>query len=205
MTVQSATGSSAIDHRWRHRNKTWSRYRHDRPRRADNAPRASRRRTPVLAHLLVAASVALAAVGCAPPDDPATRNACDAANRTPDELHDALDVFHLALPADATEVSFARSGGSQAYSLTLVFRTTPDGLADFVATSKLPTPSPDTDPTPAGQPPLAPGISKCGIDDGFTYSVIVDGDSTFPGVWRSFAVDNTNSNTPRVLVVATVL
>jgi hypothetical protein len=203
-TVQSATGSSAIDRRRLYRDKARDRNRQARPRRAENAPCASRRGTLVLAQLLVAASVALAAVGCAFHGDPAKRNPCDAANRTTDKLHHAVDAFHFALPADATDVSFATSEGWTAYSVTLVFRTTPDGLARFFATSKFPTPSQSADPKPAGQL-LAAGTPECELDHGFTYSAIVSRDSTYPDLIRSLAIDNTNSNAPRVLVVAAVL
>jgi hypothetical protein len=97
------------------------------------------------------------------------------------------------------------SEGWQSNSLTLVFRTTPDGLTRFLDASRLPTPAPSTEPTPGGQP-LATGEAKCGLDDGFTYSAIVElDDTTYPGIRRSFAVDTTDSTTPRVLVVAAVL
>jgi hypothetical protein len=149
--------------------------------------------------LLVAASIGLASVGCAS-HDPAKRNPCDTANRTADNLKDAANAFHIALPADAAEVSFATSEGGQAYSLTLIFRTTPDGLTRFYATSNLPLPAPAS----TGQQ-LAAGTPKCELDRGFTYSAIVSSDSTYSGQIRSLAVDNTKSDAPRVLVVAAVL
>lgn len=156
----------------------------------------------MLALVLAAAGVASVGVGCTYPGDPAKRNPCDAANRTADALHRAVDAFHLTLPADATDVAFATSEGGMGYSVTLTFRTTPDGLTRFFASSKLPAPS--AVPKPAGQA-LAAGTPKCELDRGFTYSAILGTDSTYPGLIRSVAVDRTNPDVPGVLVVAAVL
>lgn len=150
--------------------------------------------------VLVAACAGLMAAGCGPRDDPAKRNPCDAANRTQDVLEKAENAFHITIPTDAADVSFATTEGWQAYSLTLVFRTTPNGLKSFYATSKFPTPAPAT---PGRQ--LAAGSPNCELDHGFTYSAIVDRDSTYPDLIRSVAVDDTKADAPRVLVVAAVL
>lgn len=149
--------------------------------------------------VLVAACVGLASVGCAS-QDPANRNPCDAANRTPENLSDAVEAFHLAVPPDATDVSFATSEGGLAYSLTLVFDTTPDGLAEFSTASELPTPDPA-----AVSRQLAAGTPQCDLDRDFTYSAVVREDSTYPSLLRSLAVDDTAPDAPRVLVVAAVL
>lgn len=152
---------------------------------------------------VMAAAVALAAVGCGA-GDPSKRNPCDPANRTADTLHHATDVFHLAVPDDATKVSFATNEGGMAYSLTLAFGTTPDGLARFLTGSGLPTPAPPTARNSSGQP-LSAGTPKCGLDRGFTYSATVRLDQTYPDLWRSLAVDDSDPTAPRVLVVAAVV
>lgn len=119
-------------------------------------------------------------------------------------LDEATKTFELVVPAETAGLRFSSStGGMGGVGLTLTFSTTPAGLDQFFAASHLPTP---TEHSPGSKPqPLFAGMPACGLGDGFTYSAIVEQDTSVSSTARSLAVDHSDPAAPRVLLVASTL
>lgn len=125
-------------------------------------------------------------------------------------LADATNHFELALPKNATHLTFAASaGGMQGeYDLSLRFTTTSAGLASFLAGSHLANPTAATQVTD-GNWPSYPVTTKpqgpCGLTPPNAAHMVYSQDSPdspMGGSPRSVAVDLTDPARPQVWVDA---